>query len=110
MSLRSRLTHTVSVRTYSSSGAAGDIYAAAKSVPAFVEDVQQYTVTQDGPQVISVSMVYAEVAHAPDFAPGSLVTVWPGTSQARVARVITVERHDTGLRRPFDHVAVSLGA
>lgn len=83
--------HTVSVREYLGEGGAGPLYGTARTVAAWAEDEQKVVVDSTGAEVVSASQVVVDLDE--QIPPASLVTVWPGTPQAREAKVIVASRH-----------------
>ena len=79
--------HTVTVRPILGSGGMGVTYGAAVTVKAFVLEEQRLVRGVDAVEVVSSTQVYC--AFSVTAPPGSLVTVWAGTSAEREATVIT---------------------
>lgn len=102
------LVHTVTVRRFLGSGATGNLYAPAASIPCFVEDNRQLVRNTDGREVVSQTTVYAapETAYIP---PESEVDVPPiGAFPARTTTVIRSTNHDGGGLATPDHVEANL--
>lgn len=97
------LVHTVTIEPYAGSGAYGDNYGAPVSVACMLDDKRQLVRAGDGQEVVSETTLYARLAHAADFPPGSKVTL-----PSRKAIVIkTAERRDGGLGA-WEHLEATL--
>lgn len=78
--------HEVRVRNRILGGGLGPSFEASRTLPAEVKDVQTLVRDADGAEVVSTSQVTLPL---PEHVPlGSLVTVWPGESRQREARVL----------------------
>lgn len=95
--------HSVSVETLQGSGAYGDAYAAATTVPCFVDDGTHLTRNKTGEEVVSSTTVFAPSAYEGALTVDSRVTV-----NGRVAYVIAVNGRDSGPLGLPDHVEVHL--
>lgn len=96
--------HTVTVKTYLGASAYGDRYAApSQPIPCFVEDDVKLVRDTDGNEMVSTTTVYADLAKAALFPPGSLVT----TPAGREARVIGLGREDAA-DPDLDHCVIHL--
>lgn len=86
--------HTVTIRDLLGSGGMGETWAdpPGRDLPAEVRDEQRLVRGPDSSEVLSSSAV--TVPLSADVKPGALVTVWPGSPNARESRVITVARND----------------
>ena len=83
--------HIVRVRDKVSGGGMGPSHAAARDVAAFAEDEQKLVTGPGGEQMVSTAQV---VVNFDEQIPiGSLVTVWPGLTGEREAKVIAIGRH-----------------
>lgn len=86
------MSHRITVRPYLGTGPYGDQHGDPVTVRAHVEDSRRLVRSSTGEELSSATTVRTRPdVRAP---PGSLVTVWPGTSQERTARVITAHRFD----------------
>lgn len=96
--------HTVDVETYLGEGGTGDIYADPPvTVACMIDDSTHFVRNSTGEEVVSNTIVYADVSEAPTFAVDSKVTV-----NGRVARVILQNAYDSGSLGLPDHVEVHL--
>lgn len=95
--------HSVSVETYTGSGAYGDIYAAPAQAACFIDDGIHLTRDASGVEVVSSSVVYAPAGDVAMFPPGSRVTL-----NSRQAHVISTNRRDSGPLGLPDHIEVHL--
>lgn len=86
-----RTPHTIRVRAYTGHAGAGALYAASRDVAAFAEDTQKLVTDTNGTEVVSTSQV--TVNFGEQIPVGSLVTVWPGLTGEREAKVVAVSRH-----------------
>ena len=79
--------HSVLVKDMVSTGGMGAGFAAPRTLAAEVLDKQTMVRDASGAEVVSSSLVSVPL---PEHVPvGSLVTVWPGTSREREARVLS---------------------
>ena len=78
--------HKVRVRDRLVGGGLGPFFAPSRELAAEVKDVQTLVRDADGAEVVSSAQVTLPL---PEHVPlGSLVTVWPGESRQREARVL----------------------
>ncbi len=97
--------HTVTVQTFTGTGARGETFAAVSApIACLIEDGRRLVRNATGQEVISETTVYTDLAQAAVFATDSKVTV-----NGRVARVITVKQRDLGaLAAEVTHLEVVL--
>lgn len=86
--------HTVHVRDIGAGSGIGHTYGAERALAAEVKDEQRMVRDRDGREVVSNTQVSVDLGA--NVAPGSLVTVWKGTSAEREAQVLAVGRNDNG--------------
>lgn len=110
MVLNTFFVNSVSVETSAGSGPYGDTFLNPVTVPCFVDDEQDVTVSGTTVAVADTTKVYADLAYAPaspptagQFAVNSKVTV-----NGQVCRVINVKRRDGGTLGLPDHVEVTV--
>lgn len=84
--------HRVRVRDALPATGAGERFADPRELAAEVKDLRQLVRDVAGNEVVSSSTVTVKLAA--DVPPGSLVTVWPGSSAEREAKVIAVGRDE----------------
>ncbi len=99
------LPHTITVRPYLGTGPYGDIHGDPVVIRrTFVEDRRRLVRSTSGEEVVSETTVRTRPSeHIPV---GSLVTVWAGTPQQRIALVITTNLFDHP--SSWSHVELSL--
>jgi hypothetical protein len=98
--------HTVSVETKLGAGAAGDVYAAPKTITGYLDGKTQIVRNTDGEQVVSQSMFYCSLADGVLFPPDSRVT-----AAGRKAQVIGVNQLDVNGMADFagvEHTVIYL--
>lgn len=83
------LVHTASVEPYQGSGAYGDVFGAAYSLPCYFEAQRRIVRDTEGDEAVSEATVYADLGA--EIKPGSRVSVNGYTST-----VITVATYDDG--------------
>lgn len=89
--------HQVTVRNRAAGGGMGSSYSPSRTLAAEVKDTQTLVRNEDGREVVSSTQVTLPL---PEHVPlGSLVTVWPGTTRQREARVLATSANpnDDGL-------------
>ncbi|MGD9607399.1 MAG: hypothetical protein AB7V10_07955 [Leucobacter sp.] len=86
--------HTVHVRDIGAGSGFGQSFGVARALAAEVKDEQRIVRDRDGREVVSNTQVTVDLGAG--VAPGSLVTVWKGTSAEREAQVLAVGRDDNG--------------
>jgi hypothetical protein len=100
--------NTAQVQAFSGESATGSVYAAAVTVPCFVDSTDQLTVSPTGEQVTSRSTVlYCSLTYSSVFTVGSRVTS-DSIGFDHVARVVTVNNLSSGPLGLPDHVEVGL--
>lgn len=82
--------HTVLVRDIGRGRGIGPSFGEARSLDAEVKDEQRIVRNRDGKEVVSNTQVTVDLDA--NVAPGSLVTVWDGTSAERESEVVAVSR------------------
>lgn len=101
------LGHRVTIEPYEGEGAYGPTFGTAvTNVPAFVEDRRRLVRDRNGDEVVSETTVI--VKPTVTCPAESRVTVWPGTSRQRTARVVVASRHDGGGLPTPDHLEIAL--
>lgn len=99
------MVHTVTVATLTGSGGMGQTFADPVDVVCFVDDQRRLVRDTHGAEIVSESTVLdVDLAHAPTWVPGSLVTLPSG----RQATVITAAVRTSGDLDLPDHIEVSL--
>ncbi len=98
--------HTVHVRDIGAGPGLGESFGPSRALAAEVKDEQQLVRTADGEEVVSSTQVTVELDA--NVAPGSLVTVWKGTTAEREATVLAVARDDNGDSPLDSHLVLSL--
>lgn len=86
--------HTVHVRDIGVGSSIGNSFGEARALAAEVKDEQRLVRDRDGREVVSSTQISVDLGA--NVAPGSLVTVWKGTSAEREAQVLAVGRNDNG--------------
>lgn len=97
--------HRITVRDYTAGAGDGPGYGKPRDLIAEVKDEQRLVRTADGDEAVSSSTV--TVPLDAEVAPGSMVTVWAGTSAEREATVIAVARDENPRPLP-SHLILSL--
>jgi hypothetical protein len=95
--------HTVSVETFTGSGAFGESFAPPVTVTCYADDGNHLTRNKVGEEVVSQTIVFAPLQSAPSFTVDSRVTV-----NGRVATVISVSSREAGWLGVPAHVEVHL--
>lgn len=90
--------HMVTVRAVSSSGGRGSTYGAARSLRSETIDERTLVKDRDNREVVSNTRVTVPLDS--NVKPGDLVTVWPGTPEARESAVIRVGRDENAAPLP----------
>ena len=103
MSVSLFFVNPVSVETLTGEGAYGQAFAAPVTVACFVDDSAHLIRNRQGEEVVSNTIIFADVLDAPKFPVDSRVTV-----NGRAARVITTNTLASGPLGLPDHVEVHL--
>lgn len=82
--------HVALVRDYGAGGGMGGGYGAAREVRGFSEDDQKVVVGNDGAEVTSSGQHHINFDEVVPLR--SLVTIWPGLTGEREARVVAIKR------------------
>lgn len=83
--------HVAKVRPLVLGGGMGDSWGTERDLPGFTEDEQKKVTESSGAEVISSTQHYVSFDEVVPI--GSIVTVWPGLTGERDARVISIGRH-----------------